>query len=350
MKFIKWLLFPFALLYGGIMAIRNFFYRRGIFESTRFSLPVISVGNLTVGGTGKTPHVEFLLRLLKPYQTATLSRGYKRQTKGFVLADKSATALTIGDEPFQYFLDFPGTVVAVCEKRVEGIRKIQDLKPETDVIILDDAFQHQAVTPAFNLLLTDFYRRFDTDFMLPTGLLREPRSGAKRADAVIVTKCPVTLSEAEKQIIKTQVKRYTQPGTSVFFTTYTYAESIGFGSRKETGLTKKVILVTAIANPEPLINYLKIAGYQVMHHFNFPDHHAFSGADLKEIARYYEEIKGEQPLILTTRKDSVKLLAPEFAGTVKNLPFFYVPITVAFLADQPEFESLVLQAMQARVS
>ena len=347
MKFLKMLLFPFAMLYGGIMLLRNFFYDQGIFKSEKFKLPVISVGNLTVGGTGKTPHVEFLLRLLKNYQTATLSRGYKRSTSGFVLANPTVSAATIGDEPYQYYLDFPETTVAVCEKRVEGIRQILANKPETEVIILDDAFQHRAVTPALNFLITDFYRRFDTDFMLPTGLLREPRSGAKRADAVIVSKCPEMLSASEKQQIENGIKKYTKTATPVFFTSYAYGKTVGFGAEKVC--SKNVILVTGIANAEPLKTYLLEAGYNIPEHLNWPDHHHYSEADLAKIKVVYEGFGAENASILTTRKDAVKLMQPAFAGTVKQLPFFYLPIEVKFLEKQAEFEQMVLATVKANV-
>ena len=341
------LLFPFALLYGGIMLLRNFLYDQRFFKSEKFNLPVISVGNLTVGGTGKTPHVEFLLRLLKNYKTATLSRGYKRTTTGFVLANPTVSAATIGDEPFQYYLDFPETIVTVCEKRAEGIHKIQELKPETEVIILDDAFQHRAVSPSLNLLITDFYRRFDTDFMLPTGLLREPRSGAKRADAVIVSKCPENLSTSEKLQLENGMKKYTKTATPVFFTTYNYSETVGFGAEKVC--TKNIILATGIANAEPLKTYLLQNGYSILEHLNWPDHHHYTKADLHKMKQTWQKSEAEKASILTTRKDAVKLMHPEFAEAVKQLPIFYLPIEVKFLEKQAEFEQMVLAAVKAYV-
>lgn len=344
MKILKWLLFPFAWLYGGIMAIRNFCYDQGYFKSERFDLPVISVGNLTVGGTGKTPHVEFLLRLLKNYKLATLSRGYKRKTKGFGLANENATAQTIGDEPFQYFLDFPEVTVAVSEKRATGINQIQSLKPETEIIILDDAYQHRAVTPTLNLLITDFYRRFDTDFMMPTGLLREPRSGAKRADAIIVSKCPEDLTLPERDSIKNSLLQDAKPLTPVFFTSYKYGKMVGFGGSKV--VSEKVILVTGIANPEPLKNYLQSTGYTLLEHLNFPDHYAYTAGDVVGLGKLVTQFKDQNPVIVTTRKDAVKLMAPEFAHLIKPLPIFYVPIEVAFLEGQAAFEALVLKTVQ----
>ena len=347
MKFLKLTLFPIAFLYGLVMRIRNFLYDTNFFKSKQFNFPVISVGNLTVGGTGKTPHVEFLLRLLSAYKTATLSRGYKRTTFGFVLADEKASAEIIGDEPFQYYLDFPETTVAVCEKRVIGIEKIKMLKPETEVIILDDAFQHRAVKPGLNLLITDFYRRFDTDFMLPTGLLREPRSGAGRADAVLVSKCPATLSGPEKTALKKSIGKYLKPETPVFFTTYKYAETVAFGGQKL--LSKKIILVTGIANAEPLISYLKQAGFQLLAHLNWPDHHHYSKADVLKIRQEWQSKTEETVSILTTRKDAVKFLQPAFAQLVNQMPFFYLPIKVEFLEDREKFEAMVLKLVKATV-
>ena len=343
MKFLKGLLYPFALLYGGIMLLRNFLYDRGIFKTTKFDLPVISGGNLTVGGTGKPPHVEYLLRQLQGYKTATLSRGYKRSTSGFLLANPNVSAATIGDEPFQYYLDFPETTVAVCEKRAVGIQKLLELKPETEVVILDDAFQHRAVTPGLNLLITDFYRRFDSDYMLPTGLLREPRSGARRADAVIVSKCPAELTTAEKSAIENGIKKYTKTGTHVFFTSYQYGQTVGFGAEKVC--RKKIVLLTAIANASPLVTYLQQADYQIMAHLNFPDHHHYSGEDLQKTAQVLQQFGAGNVSILTTRKDAVKLMQPAFAATIAQLPFFYLPVQVKFLEKEAEFNKLVNAAV-----
>lgn len=347
MKLLKLALFPIAFLYGLVMRIRNILYETGFFKSRKFELPVISVGNLTVGGTGKTPHVEYLLNLLSTYKTATLSRGYKRQTTGFILAGSHDSAKTIGDEPFQYYLDFPETAVTVCERRVDGIENIQRYKPETDIIILDDAFQHRAVSPKLNLLITDFFRRFDTDFMLPTGLLREPRSGAGRADAVLVSKCPETVSETEKNAITKNINQYLKAGTQVFFTTYTYGAPVNFGLK--ANVTKEVFLVTGIANANPLLYFLAAAGYTVLEHFNFPDHHTYTSANLETIKNSTQ--KQKKPVsIFTTRKDAVKLADPEFNDYISQLPFFYVPIKVKFLENEPAFQEMVLKAVKPEVA
>jgi tetraacyldisaccharide 4'-kinase len=345
MKILKLALYPFAVLYGWIMRLRNFLYDQGIFRSAKFNLPVISVGNLTVGGTGKTPHVEFLLRLLKNKKTATLSRGYKRKSRGFLLAEPTVSAELIGDEPYQYFLDFPETKVAVCEKRVEGIEKLSALFPETEVIILDDAFQHRPVKPKLNLLITDFYRRFDTDFMLPTGLLREPRSGAKRADAVIVSKCPERLGQAQKQELQNGIGKYTKSNTPVFFTTYKYGAPVNFGLEKP--VFKNVILLTGIANAAPLLAYLKQENYCVLKHFAYPDHFSYRIADLEKIKASWLENQTSNGncSIITTRKDAVKLVQPEFTSILQLLPVFYIPIEVEFLENKAAFETLILAAV-----
>jgi tetraacyldisaccharide 4'-kinase len=345
MKILKLALFPISILYGWIMLLRNFLYSQGIFKSAKFNVPVISVGNLTVGGTGKTPHVEFLLRLLYNRKTATLSRGYKRKSKGFLLAEPTVTAELLGDEPYQYYLDFPETKVAVCEKRVAGIEKLTALFPETEAIILDDAFQHQAVSPKINLLITDFYRRFDTDFMLPTGLLREPRSGAERADAVIVSKCPGNLTQAQKTDLRNGIGKYTKLATPIFFTTYKYGSPVNFGFSKP--VSKNILLLTGIANAAPLLAYLKQENYSVLKHFAFPDHYHYTVADLEKIKQSWlqNQTSNGNCSIITTRKDAVKLVQPEFAHILQKLPVFYIPIEVEFLENKAAFESLILAAV-----
>lgn len=323
--------------------MRNYFYDHGIFQESAFDLPVICVGNLTVGGTGKTPHVEYLIRLLKGKKIATLSRGYKRKSKGFLLANPTVSAETLGDEPFQYYLDFPEINVAVCEKRVAGINKLREIKPETQTIILDDAFQHRAVKAGLNLLITDFYRRFDKDHMLPAGLLREPRSGANRADAVIVSKCPEKLTESQKNELKNGIGKYTKTGTPVFFSTYAYGRPVNFGCVQP--LQKDVVLVTGIANAEPLLAWLQSGGYRVHEHLAFPDHHLYTEENLEKIAKTWQKYRtsGHGCSILTTRKDAVKLARPEFDAQLQAIPFFYVPIEVAFLENEAAFRQLVLR-------
>ncbi|MEJ8756599.1 tetraacyldisaccharide 4'-kinase [Pontibacter sp. H259] len=336
---LKLLLWPFAALYGGVTTLRNTAYSKGWFASSKFNLPVIAVGNLTVGGTGKTPHVEYLLRLLHNYKVATLSRGYKRSTRGFILADEQATAASIGDEPYQYHQDFPGVQVAVSEMRVEGVKQLLQLNPQPDVIVLDDAYQHRAIQPTLNLLLTDYNRLFYKDFILPAGLLRESRHGAKRADAVIVSKCPAALATAEKQSIKNRIRKYSQPDTPVFFTGFRYGQLVSIGSA--THFNKHVILLTGIANAKPLKHYLKEHQFKVEHHAEFPDHYSYTSTDLENLQKLLET-KPNDTVILTTRKDAVKLMDNQLRKYSQALPIFYIPIEVYFLDGEEAFNNLVL--------
>jgi tetraacyldisaccharide 4'-kinase len=340
-------LWPFSQLYGGIMQLRNLAYDKELIASRQFSLPVIAVGNLTVGGTGKTPHVEYLLRLLQSYKVATLSRGYKRQSKGFILADASSTAAIFGDEPFQYHLDFKDVAVAVCEDRVKGLEQLQQLVPGLEVVVLDDAMQHRPVRPSLNLLITDYNRPFYKDYVLPAGRLREPRGGAKRADAVIVSKCPQNISIKEREQIVGQVQRYTSPGTPIFFSTFAYADPVPIG--KAAAPTKNVILLTGIANAEPLKNYLSSQGYTLLRHLSYPDHHLYTADNLQEVQQLLQQPAYAGASILTTRKDAVKLTDAVLLPLTQVLPIFFVPIEVRFIADGEKFDQLVLQHVQSLV-
>ncbi|WP_241738897.1 tetraacyldisaccharide 4'-kinase [Pontibacter beigongshangensis] len=344
-KKLKLLLLPFSLLYGRIMALRNALYDKDVLHAHRFALPVIAVGNLTVGGTGKTPHVEYLLRLLAPYQVATLSRGYKRSTKGFVLASEQASATTVGDEPFQYYKDFGSVTVAVCEDRVQGIKQLQHLKPELEVIVLDDAMQHRAVQPSLNLLITDYRRPFYKDFVLPAGLLREPRGGARRADAVLVSKCPENLQPDEKENIMRSIRRYSSPGAPIYFTSYRYGEAVGMGMGTRPG--KEVILLTGIANAGPLVEHLLKKGFIILQHLAFPDHHHYTLQDLQRLQELLRKEKHTGASIITTRKDAVKLTAPTLATVTASLPLFYIPVQVDFLNNRQQFDQLILQHVKA---
>ncbi|WP_299760614.1 tetraacyldisaccharide 4'-kinase [uncultured Pontibacter sp.] len=334
-------LWPFSQLYGGIMRLRNLGYDKGILASQSFRLPVIAVGNLAVGGTGKTPHVEYLLRLLHTYKLATLSRGYKRHSKGFILADASSSAALLGDEPFQYFLDFKDVAVAVCEDRVKGIELLQERLPELEIVVLDDAMQHRPVQPSLNILITDFNRPFYKDYVLPAGRLREPRNGAKRADAIIVSKCPADLKAQEMAQIKEQVLQYTLAGTPVFFSSFSYGSPVAIG--KTAPLSKNVILLTGIANAAPLKAYLASQGYALLKHLAYPDHHHYTAENLQEISQLLAQPGFSDATILTTRKDAVKLTDAGLKPLTAALPIFFVPIEVQFIADGDRFGDIVLQ-------
>ncbi len=283
MGLLKILLFPFAVLYDIITRLRNHAYDTGRKPSVHFDVPVIGVGNLTVGGTGKTPMVEHLIRVLSPsYRVATLSRGYGRRTKGFRLATVSDTAGTLGDEPLQLFRKFGQTVtVAVGEDRAFAIPNILQEQPETEVVLMDDAFQHRRVRPLVNLLLSDYSRPFYRDMLLPAGRLRESRSGAGRADVVIVTKCPVEIQEDEMMAIEDAIREYSP--APVFFTTIRYGNPVpfgGFSTNADAAPAERVILVTGIAQAGPLVAYLK-KSYTLVEHVAFADHHRYTRADLE---------------------------------------------------------------------
>ncbi|MFN9112957.1 MAG: tetraacyldisaccharide 4'-kinase, partial [Bacteroidota bacterium] len=272
MIFLRKILFPFAILYGWITQFRNFLYDKGILQSYSFDIPIIAVGNLSVGGTGKTPQIEYLLRLLSPnYRVATLSRGYKRKSNGFLLADEHSTAASLGDEPYQFYLKFPKVQVAVDADRKNGIEQllIRDTKPE--IIVLDDAFQHRRVKAGFYILLTTFDELYVDDFLLPTGNLREGISGSKRADIIIVTKCPLTISDTDMS----EVKRKLNANKPVFFSTVAYDDfAYSRDSKIEIGKLKSMskLLAAGIAKPKAFFDFLKNDTDDIM---VFPDHHHF---------------------------------------------------------------------------
>ncbi|MBD2716576.1 tetraacyldisaccharide 4'-kinase [Microvirga sp. STR05] len=331
---LSFLLMPLAWLYAGVMAVRNWLYDTGRKSSGNFwPVPVLSVGNLRVGGTGKTPHVAWLVRelLSRGQHPAILSRGYGRRTRGYRLGSPQETAETFGDEPLQYYQDFKEQVpVAVCEDRLTGLSRLF-AQPQVGTVVLDDAFQHRRVQPDFSILLTEQHRPFYEDYVLPAGRLRENRTGARRADAVIVTKCDADLSVARQQEIEQRVRRYARPGVPVLFSTYAYSEPVPLaGSAAKTGTCgPEIVLLTGIAQPGPLRDYLMAAGYHIVHHADFPDHHAFTPAEIAGVAAHC----GPGRCIFTTQKDATRLLAPALHTEIARLPVFYIPVTVKFLAD-----------------
>jgi len=332
---LTYLLLPLSWLYAAVMAGRNWLYDTGRRPVGRaWPGPVLSVGNLRVGGTGKTPHVAWLVRELLRHgqQPAVLSRGYGRRTRGFRLGNPQETAATFGDEPLQHYQDFAGAVpVAVCEDRQAGLNQLF-ARPEVGAVVLDDAYQHRRVQPYFSVLLTEQQRPFYEDFVLPAGRLRESRSGARRADVVIVTKCHPQLSAADQQEITRRVRRYARPAVPVLFSTYAYGAPVpvpGLGAGVVPGAGADIVLLTGIAQPGPLREHLEEAGYRIVHHARFADHHAFQP---EEITRLAAQLQPGQ-VVLTTQKDAVRLLEPALAASVANLPVFYIPIRVCFLAD-----------------
>lgn len=341
LKSFRILLLPFALLYWLGIAIRNWLYNKNIIESTSFGLPLICVGNLSVGGTGKSPMVEYLVSNLKTdYKVATLSRGYKRKTKGYALADEKTTALEIGDEPMQFHLKFPDVPVAVGEERILAIPQLLHDKPGIQAIILDDAFQHRAIKAGLNILLTDYNNLFTRDFYLPTGDLRDMKSSYKRAEIIIVTKCKKELNESEMQKLIKEINPL--PGQHVFFTAIDYSRPYHIITKEEKGLSGKVeiLLVTGIANPKPLKKLLEEHSntYQML---QYADHHIFTIDDLKDIKESFDKINAKEKVILTTEKDAVRLL--KFCDEIRDMPFYVVPVKHQFLFNQgAEFDQLII--------
>jgi tetraacyldisaccharide 4'-kinase len=341
LKSFRVLLLPFALLYGLVILIRNWLFDKDYLKSSAFNFPLICVGNLSVGGTGKSPMVEYLIELLKPrFKIGTLSRGYKRKTKGYALANQFTTALEIGDEPMQFHSKFPEITVASCEERIVGIPHMLQDAPDLQTIILDDAFQHRSVKAGFNILLTDFSNLYSHDIFLPTGDLRDQRSSAKRAQVVVVTKCPYDLSAEMKQ----KVIRYLKPEASqkIFFTTIEYGTPYHiFNHGDEWLLTPRdeVLLVCGIANPKPLKEYL----HEKTHTYyqqDYSDHHIFSIDDLNEIREKFDNIDAKDKMILTTEKDAVRLI--KFTEQLASLPMYVLPIRHYFLFEEgQQFNELV---------
>ena len=332
LKSFRILLLPFALLFGLIVVIRNWLYDKNILKSASFGLPLVGVGNLSVGGTGKSPMVEFLVMHLKSrYRLATLSRGYKRKTKGYALANESTTAIEIGDEPLQFYKKFPDVPVAIGEERLVAIPQLLHDRPETEVIILDDAFQHRAIKAGFNILLTNYGNLFTRDFFLPTGDLRDAKSSYKRAEIIIVTKCPPDLSTEERAQLIREVEP--QKGQHVFFTTIDYGVPYHISHRTFYRIDEQteLLLVTGIANPMPLKEYLEDR-FQTYHMMQYNDHHIFSIDDWKEIKMRFENIESERKIILTTEKDAMRLL--KFSQEIDGMPFYVMPIEHKFLFNE----------------
>ena len=334
MKFLRKILYPFSLLYGAITSLRNTLYNKAILKSTSFDIPTIVVGNLSVGGTGKTPQIEYLVTLLKnKYKVAILSRGYKRKSSGFVLAEEGVTAEIIGDEPFQYFRKFKNVQVCVDADRVHGIEQLKKLSSPPDVVLLDDAYQHRKVQGGFNILLTPYNDLYVDDAMLPTGNLREHISGAERAQIIIVTKCPPELSEKEQ--FKTAQKLHPTVYQTVFFTTIKYDDVLQ-GPEKITLQELKnyeVLLVTGIANPQPLINLLTTKEI-AFKHLQYTDHHNFTEKEIDEIKTAFIALPSNKKIILTTEKDYVRIFA-----NIENL--YCITIQTQFINHKNDFDNII---------
>lgn len=342
MSILRLLLFPFAVLYDGITRLRNRLYDTGNRPSVEFDLPVICVGNLNVGGSGKTPMTEYLVRLLgADRKVAILSRGYGRKTRGFRLAGTEDTASTLGDEPFQYFRKFGSKVtVAVGEQRALAIPEILHHHPDTNVVLLDDAYQHRAVRPQFSILLTEYSRPFFSDYVLPMGTLREARRGARRADVVVVTKCPPAISIGEREDFIRQIRPYASR-QQVFFSTISYDEPVPVVSQPWNAALP-VVLVSGIAQSS-ILEASARSSFHVLHHFDFADHHAYTKEDIDRVNSYCSSLN--QPVcVLTTEKDMVKLLP--FGDNLLQ-GWFYWPIATVFVENGAEFDTMVRKAIQS---
>lgn len=332
MKLLRKILFPFAVLYGFITSIRNFLFDKGILKSTSFDIPVIAVGNLSVGGTGKTPQIEYLIRLLSDrYKVATLSRGYKRKSEGFVLASSSSNAEILGDEPFQFYQKFPNIQVAVDADRTNGILQLLSQNEKPQVILLDDAYQHRKVKAGFYILLSSYDDLYADDFMLPTGNLRESRSGANRANIVIVTKCPKDLSDETQAQIRLKLKLTCSQ--QIYFTFIDYDDFI-YGENKKVAVNEikeeSKLLLAGIAKPTPFFDYLKNEKDECL---TFPDHHNFSDTDLELI-----QSKAQNKKIITTEKDYVRLKDSKLASQL-----YYLPIKSTFINNEQNFDATILE-------
>ena len=332
LKSFRYLLFPFSLIYGGIILLRNYLFDKKIFKSASFNFPLICVGNIAVGGTGKTPMTEYLIEMLQnKYAVATLSRGYKRKTKGFAIANAQTTALEIGDEPMQFHEKFPSVTVAVGEERFEAIPQILHDRPQTEVIILDDAFQHRTVKAGLNILLTEYNNLYSRDFMMPAGDLRDVRLSARRAEIIIVTKCPSTITEKDRSSIEKGLN--VQPNQKLFFSEILYDAPYHIFNKKKYEMNEKtdLLLITGIANPKPLKSFLE----EHVHSFdmlNYPDHHIFSSIDLKDILKHFDKITSGYKIILTTEKDAVRL--KKFEKELSDLPIYALPVKLQLMFNE----------------
>lgn len=343
MKLFRLILFPFSLLYGLGVMVRNLAFDLGLIRSREFDLPVISVGNLSVGGAGKSPMTEYLVRLLKgQYKIATLSRGYGRKSRGFLQVETDFLSTRSGDEPLQFKRKFPDITVAVCEKRAEGIRC---LEKDHQMIILDDAYQHRMVRPGLSILLFDYNRIFDVKLLLPAGDLREPVWEKDRADLIVVTKTPQVLNLEERQKIIKAIGPH--DWQELFFSYLRYGDLIPFAPGEDPRklfslkISTRILLLTGIVNPAPLV--FELGGYtQYIIHQRYPDHHNFTRKNIIKLVSSFNELGGSDRLIITTEKDAQRLRAPELAELLSGLPVYYLPVEAEI--HQPEkrrFDELI---------
>jgi tetraacyldisaccharide 4'-kinase len=336
------LLFPFALIYDAITTLRNMLYDMGYKPSASFDVPVIGIGNISVGGTGKTPMTEYLIRLFYPqYKIVTLSRGYGRKTTGFRIASTQDNSSSIGDEPYQIYQKFGSKVkVTVGEERALAIANIMHEFPDTEVIVMDDAFQHRKVKPGFQVVLTELNNPFYNDYLLPAGRLRESRQGIKRADAIVITKCPADLSIEKMMEVEKCVREYSDK--PVFFATIRYGNPVAISD--QANFQPTAVLVSGIANPQPFVDYAR-SQFTIVRHFDFRDHHDYTISDIRSIS---EVAKRENAIILTTEKDAVKINTAALRSAFSGLSVFYLPIETTFIRNGKDFDEMVLNALSTR--
>lgn len=349
-SFVKIFLYPVALVYGTVVWLRNRLYDTGFFSSVQFSVPVITVGNLSVGGTGKTPHVEYLVRLLQyRFKVATMSRGYKRRTQGFLLADENTNALRIGDEPMQYHMKFPELVVSVAEERITGIPTLIQKRPQVEAVLLDDAYQHRSVKAGRNILITDYSKPFYTDYILPIGTLREKRNAYKRADIIIVSKCPPDLDKAAADAIRSKINPL--PHQQVFFTAIQYEQAYDMFTLEPVQLRDKhALLVCCIAKPQPLVNYVNTIAKD-SHVLSYADHHYFLSRDLEEMKDAYTNWNVENKLVVTTEKDAARLHLHADKLKEWGVQIAVLPISIGFLFEgATAFDAAITEYVEREVA
>jgi tetraacyldisaccharide 4'-kinase len=343
-------LYPLSLIYGAVTGIRNFLYNTNVLRSVEFHLPVICVGNITVGGTGKTPHTEYIAGLLRNhFKVATLSRGYKRKTRDFRIATLSSPVSEIGDEPLQILHKFPDVMVAVDRDRVHGVKRILKENPDTEIIILDDGYQHRRIEPGFSILLSDFNRLMVRDHMLPYGNLRESKVNMRRADIILITKSPENISPIQRRLIVKEVDK--APYQKLYFTSLMYKDPLPvFDTKNKQENRSKIsfssecgiVLITGIANPLQLKHYIQKKCGKIVH-LSFPDHYNFKEKDILHILSAYNDLKSPIKYLITTEKDAVRLR--EFINIAEPIRsvFYYIPVEVCFLNnDKDEFDNLIV--------
>jgi tetraacyldisaccharide 4'-kinase len=342
------LLYPVSLIYGMVTGFRNFLYNHEIIRSAKFKTPIICIGNITVGGTGKTPHTEYIINLLSQhFNIAVLSRGYKRKTKDFTIASAFSTVDEIGDEPLQIARKFPGIMVAVESDRVKGVNKILEIRPETDVIVLDDGFQHRRLKPGFSILLTDYGRPMKSDNLLPYGSLRENRKNSDRADNIIITKTPPGTSSERMKALSDDLNKL--PDQKIYFTGIKYHSPIPVFEKKEEILQPSwnsfsdngAVIVTGIANPIPFLHHIERFFSKIVH-LRFPDHHNFTVNDILTISSAWGDLESVNRYIITTEKDAIRIR--EVASIPEHLKsiFYYIPVGIEFLCGKDEFEKTII--------